>query len=329
VKLACSSSAYDVPLREGRIELRDWLRICAEDLDVDAVALAAVHLAETDANALRELKLMCINLQLTIASISVDAPLASAEERVSATERVRQWCDVAAFLGAPLVVLSVGALPERRTLDPGRIVGFVRRVFGDTPPNVRRAWSDVMWALRACADHASSRGVAVAVQNERGGLIDAPHQLWQAVRDVGSPWLRACPAPASMRDRSSLDLPLQYALLLNAVLREVRDDGSDAITPWPEVLRLLRAARYRGHVVLDYDGREPAETAMPRAARHWRGLLQLLARQEMLRSPNGDAQHDIPAPFRRVQETPVEASAAAEDERITEEPDLREILKSR
>ena len=312
MKLGCSSSAYDAPLREGRIDLRGWLRACADDMEVDGVAFAAAHFPTTDALYLRDLKKLCIDLHLTLAGLSLDAELASPARRSIEVERVKQWCDVAAYLGAPVVSLSIGSLPQPGPLDPGRIVGLFRRVFGEPSPNVRRVWSDVAWALRQCADYAAGRGVAVAVRNERGGLIDAPHQLWQCVRDVGSPWLRTCPDPAAMRDRTALDLPLQYAVQTAASLGDVREDGSDTATHWPEILRLLRAARYRGFVVLEYGGAEAAETALPRAARHMRGLLHLLARQEMLRSPDGDAADAVPTQYRVV--TPV----SAEEARIAE-----------
>jgi sugar phosphate isomerase/epimerase len=321
VKLACSSSAYDVALREGRMDLRAFLRVCADDLDVDGVSIAAAHVTTTDGIYLRDLKKLCIDSCLTIGSVEVDAPLVAAEGRDAEIARVGEWCDVAAFLGAPVLALRAGAMPQPRPHDPGRIVGFFRRVFGEAPPNVRRAWSDTMWALRQCADYAATRGVAIAVRNERAALIDAPHQLWQSVRDAGSPWLRTCPDPAAMRDRTALDLPLEYAIDVEVTFGEVRDDGSDAATHWPEILRLLRAARYRGFVTLGYRGADPAEAAMPRAARYMRGLLHLLARQEMLVSPNAD-------------EPTEQSNAVASEYRVIEpQPDadsaLREILARR
>jgi sugar phosphate isomerase/epimerase len=318
VKLGCSSSAYRVLLADGRIDLRGWLRICADELEVDGVALAAAHFPTTDALYLRDIKKLCIDLHLTVAGLELETELASPASRPGEIERVRAWCDVAAYIGAPIVTLTAGRLlRQQQAADTGRIVGLFRRVFGQPPPNVRRAWSDMAWALRQCADHAGGRGVVVAVRNQRGALVDAPHQLWQCVRDVGSPWLRACPDPAAMRDRMALDLPLQYAVQVTASLDDVGTDGSDASTHWPEILRLLRAARYRGFLMIDYRGAEPAETAVPRGARFMRGLQHLLARQQMLRSGNGEVKA---AP---VGSEPVAAPGAKLD------AELRELLTPR
>ena len=65
-------------------------------------------------------------------------------------------------------------------------------------------------------------------------------------------------------------------------MRDVRDDGSDASTPWPEVLRALSAASYRGFVLLDYHGTEEPEKAVPRAVRYLRAAIHGAQTQPVL-----------------------------------------------
>ena len=45
--------------------------------------------------------------------------------------------------------------------------------------------------------------------------------------------------------------------------------------------------RYRGFVMLDYEGIEDPATAVPRAATYMRGLLHLLQRRQLLTQPTG------------------------------------------
>jgi hypothetical protein len=58
--------------------------------------------------------------------------------------------------------LKSGAVPiegiEPNFIEVKPIIGAFRRVFGPPPPNVRRIWSDMAWALRQCADHAAEPG---------------------------------------------------------------------------------------------------------------------------------------------------------------------------
>ncbi|MEX2246420.1 MAG: sugar phosphate isomerase/epimerase family protein [Dehalococcoidia bacterium] len=287
MKLACSSWSYHAAFRAGRIDQREWLRRCAEEMELDGVELLDLHFPTTDPAYLRDLKKLCTDLQLTISGIGVSNDFGPDDRRGQEAERVRQWCDIAAYMGAPLVRVFAGWLPARRPeADPGRVVRLLRGILGQRQPNVRRLWSDVTWALRQCADYAADRGVVLALQNNRAdGLVGTPTQLEQCVHDVGSPWLRVCLDPADLGEQPVIDATLARVVQLHARIRDVRDDGSDTQAHWPDVLRRLRLGRYRGFVVLDYEGAESPETAVPRAARYLRGVLHLLDRQYLLASP--------------------------------------------
>lgn len=287
MKLGCSSWSYHAAFRDGRIDQREWLRRCAEDMELDGVELADLHFPATDPSYLREVKKLCIDLQLTVAGIAVTNDFGPAERRAQEIDRVRQWCDIAAVLGAPVVRVFAGWMPVRaQEADAGRIVGILRRVIGQPQPDRRRAWSDVSWALRQCADYAAERGVVLALQNSvRDGIVRTAQDLDQCLRDAGSAWLRVCLDPADLPHGGGLEMPLRRTVQARARLRNVRDDGSDGTVHWPELLRMLRLAGYRGFVLIDYEGAEEPETAVPRAARYLRGVLQTLARRELLMAP--------------------------------------------
>lgn len=284
MKLGCSSWSYNAAFREQRTDMREWLRVCAEDLEVDGVELVDLHFATTDPVYLRDLKKLCVDLHLSISGVAVNSDFGSDDRRFAECEKVKQWCDVAAYLGAPIVRVFAGWFPLQRTEpEPGWIVGTFRRVFGQPQPNTRRIWSDVTWALRQCADYAAERGVVLALQNSGpNGLAGTPSQLAQLVHDVGSPWLRVCLDPADLKDRAGIDSPLAQVVQTHARLGDLREDGSDPATYWPEVLQMLRLAKYRGFVHIDYQGDEPPESAVPRAVHYLRNLMQIVDRQRLL-----------------------------------------------
>jgi hypothetical protein len=116
-------------------------------------------------------------------------------------------------------------------------------------------------------------------------------QLTQLVRDVGSPWLKICLDPADLADRTSIDAALPFTVQAHARIREVGDDGSDARIAWPLLLQRLQQGRYRGFMLLDYEGIEDPEQAVPRASRYLSGLLNVLGRQRVLTEtvPGGSA----------------------------------------
>jgi sugar phosphate isomerase/epimerase len=300
MKLGCSSSSYRTAFLRGEMDQQEWLRLCGDDLEMDGVELVDEHFPTTDAAYLREVKRLCAAQHLVISGVAVTSDFGPGEQRPREMERVRQWVDVAAYLGAPVLRLGAGRTPlPRDWRQAGRVAGLLKRVFGDSRPNTRRLWSDVTWALSECARYAGERGVVLALRNDPEGLVAGPMQLDRALMDVGSPWLRACVDPASMPDTAGLDFVIPRAVQAHARLRDVREDGSDGGAHWPELLRLLRLARYRGFVHVDYVGGEDPRTAVPRAARYLRGVLHVLERQRLLQSPgapstngSGDASAD-------------------------------------
>lgn len=312
MKLGCSSWSYHAAIRAGRIDQRAWLRLCAEDLEVDGVELVDLHFPTTDPAYLRDIKKQCIDSGLTIAGLAVSNDFGPAGRRLDEIEKVRQWCDVAAYLGAPVVRVFAGWLPAQPVeQQPGRIVGALRKVFGQKGPDRRRMWSDVMYALRTSADYAAERGVALALQNNRtDGIVGSPFELAQAVNDVGSPWMRVCLEPADFGDPTGIDLSYPRTVQVHARMRDVGEDGSEPAMHWPEVLRSLRLGGYRGFVLLDYDGIEQPETAVPRAVRHLRRVLHMLDRQQMLAEAVADpepAHAAAPEPVSVPETEPAEA----------------------
>jgi sugar phosphate isomerase/epimerase len=253
-------------------------------MELDGVELVDLHFPTTDPLYLRDLKRTCTELQLTIAAVAVTNDFGLDQRRVVETEKVKQWCDVAAYLGAPIVRVFAGWIPQPSS-EPhsGRVLGLLRKVMGAPRIDERRLWSNVTAALRSCADHAAERGVVLAVQNNRSdGIIGSVADLRQTLRDVGSPWLRVCLDPADLADRTYADVVMPSVVQVHARLRDVSDDGSDAGIAWPEILRFLRQNAYRGFVLADYEGVEPPESAVPRAVRYLRGMLHLLQRQQLL-----------------------------------------------
>ena len=284
MKLGCSSWSFDAAFRARRMDLREWIRRCATEMELDGIELADAHIESTDGDYLREIKKLCVDLQLTIAGIAVTNDFADPDRRQDEAARVRQWCDIAAVLGAPVVRIYAGQAPAAPLEpEPGRIVGLFRKVFGQGVPDPRRTWSDVSWTLHECAQHAQDRGVVLALQNNtRAGMVATPEEIERGIHDAGSEWLRVCLDPADLPYTMGVEPLIPLTVQTHARMRLVRDDGSDTKLHWPELLRMMRLGGYRGFVLIDYDGIEDPETAVPRAARYLRGVLLTLARRELL-----------------------------------------------
>lgn len=256
MKLGCSSWSHHKAIVGGRLSQFDWLRLCADELALDGVELLDLHFPTTDTPYLRELKRLCVELHLSLSCLAVsnDFGRPSAGERDFELLRLMRWLDVAAFLGAPLA-----------------------RVFAGWPPPSRKEllWPEMVGYLRQGAAYAQERGIVLALENhDDGGFVSTPAEVERCLAEVGSPWLRLCLDVGDLGgDVAAIQQTVRYAAHAHAKLYELDGRGAEKRLDWPAIIDVFQRAGYRGFLSIEYEGEEPAETALPRGVGYLRGLL--------------------------------------------------------
>jgi sugar phosphate isomerase/epimerase len=221
MKLSCSSRPFASSLHAGALTQLEWLDRCI-DLAVDGVEWWTPHFPRTDADYLAELKKLCVDRGLTVASLALDAPLRSDDVEACVADATA-WIDRAVALGAPLVRFGCGAP-----------VGS---------PGV--AWRELIRGLKTLAGVAKDRNVTLALEPSEGSLVASPSECKRAMKECDSAWLRAALRLAQLRpDRADADE--WRALAGDAVLLSCDAASIDA-----DPLRVARAARYLGFVTID------------------------------------------------------------------------------
>jgi len=166
--------------------------------------------------------------------------------RAAAVQHIKQWVEVAARLGAPVI-----------------------RVFADTQMKAM-TWHDVApgctreqvqeWIaadLRECAEHGKKFGVRIGVQNH-GDFLQTGEQLLTLVKAVGSEWC------GPIVDTGYFKTPDPYADIAlvapHAVNWQIKQSpfGEDSEVP-TDLVKLLRIVRESG-----YSGYLPIETLSPK-----------------------------------------------------------------
>ena len=238
-----------------------WLRLCAEELELDGVELLDHHFPDTGRPYLRDLRRRAAELHLTVSCVSVsnDFGRTSAEARRPEVEKVRRWLGVARFLGAPVLRVFAGWLPPGER-DAGR---------GEA------LWPKMVACLRESATAAAECGVVLALENhDGGGFVSRPEEIERCLREVGSPWLRLCLDTGDLGELGAIRRTARHAVHVHAKLYDLDGEGADHSLDWPAVVAALREAGYRGFLSIEYVGDEPPETALPRGVRYLRGLLR-------------------------------------------------------
>ncbi len=247
MRLACSSQSYDDLLSAGRLGLTEWFRICAEDLGLRAIELEDKHIGDPTPGRLAEVRDAAARYGLEIVNIAFMNNFGVADDARRRAEEARtvEWMAVSRGLGSHFL-----------------------RTFAGWPEGDRGArWPAMVAALRAVASRAEQVGVRLVLENHNhGGFVQRADDVAAILSEVRSPALGLLLDTGNYLDGlPSIARTAARAWHVHAKFTHVGPDGRDPRVDSDAVMALLRAAGYRGHVSVEYEGQEPSTTAVPRA----------------------------------------------------------------
>jgi len=165
--------------------------------------------------------------------------------RADAVRHVKEWVEVAARLGAP--VLRVFADTQGRQTWEAVSQGFTR---GQV-----EQW--ITAALRECAEHGKKFGFRIGVQNHADFLKTGP-QVLSLIKAVGSDWCRPILDIGSFRTADPYaDIAMVAPHAVNWQIKtSVSGEDINIPTDLVRVMRIVRTSGYSGYL--------PIETLAPR-----------------------------------------------------------------
>jgi sugar phosphate isomerase/epimerase len=185
---------------------------------------------------IREFKRRAFALGVAISGTGVANDLATAdkEKRASEVKHIKDWVEVAAKLGAPVLRVFSGPVPE----------GYENK------------WDEVaQWMvadLKQCVQHAEKFGVIIGIQNH-GDMLKSADQVIKVINMVDSPWFGA------INDTGYYVTPDPYVDMARVVPYTVnwqvkqRLGGKEGTTPMDlkRLIHLMKAGNYRGYVPIE------------------------------------------------------------------------------
>jgi sugar phosphate isomerase/epimerase len=253
--LGCTSESYSQALAAGRITLVDFIRICGEELGLEAVELEDAHIGSPTPERLAELRRAADRHRLEIVNIALmnNFGLADLDKRRAEEARTGQWMAASRQLGARFL-----------------------RTFAGWPEGDRTArWPAMLEALRAVTLRAEREGVRLVMENHNhGGFVQTADDVLAIMDAVRSPSLALLLDTGNYLDGlASIRRTAPLARHVHAKFRQVGPDGQDALVDHAPVIAELRQAGYRGCLSIEYEGEEAPESAVPRAVAHLKRLL--------------------------------------------------------
>ena len=238
------------------MDLFDWMTLCARELKVHGIEITDGHLQSTDEDYISAVKRVAVDLHLTIAALTVSNDFGKEGDaaRDAELEKVERALEVARALGAPVLRVFAG-WPER---------------------SKNEQWAEMVRCMQISCLLAERESTVLAVENHNhGGFLQTSGDVLRLMTDTDSEWLRLNLDTGNYIDGfESIERSLIYTVHVHAKMLDIAPNGVDVTTDYPAFLRLLREANYRGFVSLEYEGEEPAATAVPRGLAFLRRLVR-------------------------------------------------------
>jgi sugar phosphate isomerase/epimerase len=225
---------------------------------VDAVELTSYYFPPDFTPAyVAALKRHCFLLGLDVSTTPIRNTFTypAGPEREKEIAHVKRWLDVAADVGSPAIRIFAGDAQK-----------------GQPEADARR---NCVESIEACADHAASRGVFLALENH-GGIVAEPDSLLEIVRAVRSEWVGVNLDTGNFHGTdpyADLARCLPYAVTAQVKVEMQAKGGPKEEADLGRLVRMLKDGGYRGCATLEYEAAEASLTAVPRYLDRLRALL--------------------------------------------------------
>lgn len=235
--------------KKGKFTLHDLLDYAAI-WGLTALEPTSYYFDSEDIAYVHSLKAKAFKLGIDISGTSIrnDFCLPPGAERDAQLAHVKKWVDIALALGAPCIRIFAGKAKG-----------------GEREQDFARAAE----AMKTACDYAGTKGIFLAIENH-GYLTETAADVLRFIDTVKHEWLGLNLDTGNfVRDPyENIALAAPKAITVQ-VKEEVVAPGSPdpkkrVAADWPKIIEILRKARYRGYVALEYEGKKDPLVAVPR-----------------------------------------------------------------
>jgi sugar phosphate isomerase/epimerase len=203
-------------------------------------------------------------MALPMLSIHQDFVDPNAAEREKNVAHTKRCIDIASHLGIPAIRLNSGRWNTIKSFDD------LMKVKGNEPPIDGHTDEDaVKWcveSIQQCLPHAEKAGVALALENH-WGLTTHPEMLLRIWKAVNSPWLALNLDTGNFPGDPypGIEKLAPHASIVQAKTYYGGGEWYTLDLDYKRIAGILRKAGFHGWLSLEMEGKESAETAVPKS----------------------------------------------------------------
>jgi sugar phosphate isomerase/epimerase len=263
-RLAIASYSY-WHFRDPKVRIESVIDKAAF-LGVEGVDVLHRQMEGEEPGYLRKLKRHALSRGVALVNLSIHQDFVdpSADERAKNVKHTIKCIELAAQLAIPCIRLNSGRWNTIASFDD------LMKARGEEPVLPGFTEDDgFKWCIdciQQCLPKAEEHGVVLAVENH-WGLTRRPEGVLRLVNAVNSPWLGAL-----MDTGNFLENPYEKLRLMAPktvfVQAKTYYGGGEWYTldlDYKRIAGILREVNYSGYISLEFEGKEDAETAVPKS----------------------------------------------------------------
>ncbi|MBM3214319.1 sugar phosphate isomerase/epimerase [Candidatus Poribacteria bacterium] len=253
--VGCCAYSFRQYLTKGEMTLEGFLDKAVE-MGCDGVELTAYYFPNTETETLYTVKRQALRRGLEVSGTAVGNNFCQADpaKRAEQIQMVKTWIDHSVKLGAPLMRVFAGGVPQGHTEDEAR------------------AWT--IASLQECAEYAAPRGIMLALENH-GGITATVEQVEALIEGAGSEWVAVNLDTGNYAQDPYGSIKRTAPLAITAHAKtEVPAPGGKTDADFNRIAADLKTVGYRGYLSIEYEAAEDPMTAVPRFVKELLALVR-------------------------------------------------------
>ena len=250
IKLSLAAYSYrqylDTPGKPGQMSFLELIDLCS-DFGIDGLEPTSYYFLTEDNEWLMQLKRRAYlaGIEITGTPVRNNFALPAGPELEKEIAHVRHWVDICVKIGSPVIRIFAGSAG---TLDRDKAVDAVAA------------------GCRAAAEYAGSKGVFLALENH-GYLTETADDVLRILEKADHPWLGFNLDTGNFQGDPYGNIakaaPHAVCCQVKTQVRTTKDKASVQPADYERIFGILRDARYRGYVALEYEGKTDPKTQIP------------------------------------------------------------------
>jgi sugar phosphate isomerase/epimerase len=235
-------------LKNPKMKLEEFIEKCAE-WGCDGTELTEYYFQKpVTPEYVTRIKRTAIKagLPITCTPVGNSFTLPPGDARDKQLANMKQWIDVSAEIGSPAIRIFAGSTPK------------------GTDEAEARKWA--VECINISLEHAAKRGVFLALENH-GGIVATAEGMLSIIKEIKHDWFGV------NLDSGNFHTPDPYGDLEKiapyAVTAQIKCEmsplgGKKQDADYARIVEIMRKAKYRGFITLEYEAAEEPMTAIPK-----------------------------------------------------------------